>query len=278
MNALRIQASHSMEWPAAETPTNLAETLRELTGRPGPRRVSRLVRLALLGARQCLGNRQLPADSAVLLTTRTGPVADTVTLLQQGAAGLPLPPVQFVNVSSNMVSYYLAAELGVQGSNQVILSREHAWFGLLETAQLTLPPGTPVLLGAVEENLWPLAEHRQRLGLADEAPLGDSSHWLLVETGEGPGPCITALERHPDDQAMRARLRQCPPETTLTLTANARQALPERPPCPSAAPSQLQNGLPDAHAVIHWLAELTGPGWWLDRSPRGHWVIIAAQA
>lgn len=283
MTPLTVLATSALELLADDAPLDLNARLKAETGRVGPRRVSRFVRLALLGARRCVGATPLPSSTAVYLTSNTGPVADTAELLVQAATGQPLPPVRFVNVSSNMVSYYLAAELGLQGSNQVVMSRDLAWFSLLETAWFNLPPGGTALVGAVEECAWPLAAHRQRLGLPATAALADSSHWLLLRRGAGgtpgDGTVITQLARLSNDAAARQWLASAPRNAALTLSPMAASGVGQD--CPvhtdNLEASNAANGLADAAAGLAWLSRLSGRAYLLDRSASGRWGVIQSQ-
>ncbi len=274
MSTLCIRSSFSLCLPAVETPQDLKPELTLQTGRPGPRRVNRWIQLALLGARQCVAEQKLPEDTAIYLTTRNGAVGDTLALLTGNAQNLPPAPFRFINVSGNMAAYYLAADLGLHGANQLIVSHQLPFFSLLELARVN---GTQsLLLGAVEELVWPLEIHRQRLQLPADARIGESSHWALIELN-GSGTTIEHLQRCANDAAAREWLDS--QDSALPISViDARSADALNRPVTTLARAQLANSLVDAELILHWQNSLRGQEILALRDDNGAWGLLQARA
>ncbi len=173
--------------PTAEGPVDLKALFAE-QGKPGPRRVNRMIQLAVLGARRCIGDLRLPENSAVYLTSRSAHVADSLLLLERIRAGQPSSPVSFINTSGNMAGYYVAADLGLRGSNQSLHATELAWCQLLEMAVAAAEPDQYLLVGCAEECVWPLESHRRRHELPADCPIEERSVFILLGPNGSAGP------------------------------------------------------------------------------------------
>ncbi|MDN5869339.1 MAG: hypothetical protein L0H73_01250 [Nitrococcus sp.] len=187
MKTWRICAHGAFEAAAQEAPDSLAEPLRACLERP-PRRINRYIRLALIGAQRCVArlDRPLPATTPLYLASEQGSAAEAVRLMDEIVLrGRSPMPMSFINVSSNMVGYYLAASLGLSGRNMNVARSQGAFGAMLELASLEAEPDSLpeplMLLGAVAECVWPLAEHRKRCELPDATPLVEASYWLAVD-------------------------------------------------------------------------------------------------
>jgi hypothetical protein len=271
---MRLRSNFSLNVPASEVALELKPLLLERTGRAGPRRVNRWIQLALLGARECVGEHELPQDTAIYLTTRNGAIGDTLALLTGNAQNQPPAPFRFINVSGNMAAYYLAADLAVSGANQVIVSHELPWFSLLELAQISDAPC--LLLGAVEELVWPLDIHKQRLKLPTDARIGESSHWALVDFQEQ-GAQIQQMRRCNDDDMARQLLAAEHQHSRVSvLDATSEQALGFA--CTVLPKSRMANALTDAEQSLNWFNSLNGTEWLALRSSVGQWGLIQASA
>lgn len=186
MKTWRIRAYGAFEAAAQEPPGSLAEPLRACLEKP-PRRINRYIRLALIGAHRCVArlDRQLPATTPLYLASEQGSAAEAVRLMDEIVLrGRSPMPMSFINVSSNMVGYYLAASLGLSGRNMNVARSQGAFGAMLELASLEADsdsmPEALMLLGAVAECVWPLAEHRKRCELPADTPLVESSYWLAA--------------------------------------------------------------------------------------------------
>lgn len=212
MNGWRVLAHGAYEARAEAPAASLAATLRACMDKP-PRRINRYIRLALIGAQRCLARLEQPLapTTPLFMASEQGNVAETVALMDDivvhGRSPMPMP---FINVSSNMVGYYLAASLGLSGRNMNVARDQGAFGALLELATLEAdiapPPQGRMLLGSVIECVWPLAEHRQRCQLPPDTPLVEASYWLVVDQGNGSAadnqtPCLWYAQTENDNEA-----------------------------------------------------------------------------
>ncbi len=184
---LKVAAVASLDLQAGETPAILGERVREACGK-SVRRINRFIQLALIGAHDCVGSRSLAADTAVYLATGQGNVADTAQMMRDILARGEAPmPFSFINVSSNMAGFYVAQGLELSGANLTVSRHDFSFEAAVQLAGVDLGDGGRALIGAVEECAWPLARHRERLGVAQGTPLSEGSHWLLIDQDE-PAP------------------------------------------------------------------------------------------
>lgn len=180
MTPLKIAAATAVLLPAGAAPTPLREQLRAVLPE-SPRRVSRMIELCLLGAHRCMHGVRPEPQCPLYLAVTHGCVADAVSLVTTvSRGGLPMP-VGFINLSSNMPGFYVASTLGIHGSNQAVAADEFSFESALELASLGREHRAQGLIGAVEECVWPLPEHRTRLRLRPDRVLTESSHWLFVD-------------------------------------------------------------------------------------------------
>jgi hypothetical protein len=183
MFPLPIVAAAGFVQLAGDTPASLRDELRSVMPN-APRRINRLSELGLIGAHRCVAGRDLADDTAVVVATTTGCLSDSVQLLRAAGERRPPMPMDFINVSSNMTGFHLAAGLRLHSSNQVVASADFAWEAALEVAMLG---SRRFLVGAIEECTWPLEQQRERLGLAADAPILESSQWLWIDR-DAPSP------------------------------------------------------------------------------------------
>lgn len=166
-------------------PPPLKALVKEATGE-SVRRVGRLIQLALIGAGRCLGQRTLPSDTAVYLTSGRGDLEITLEVLAQMVEqGLPPKPLSFINTVSNSACFYLARQFGLRGSSQFVTRRYAPLESALELAWLDMHDGKiqTALLGSVDICTTPLEQHRKRLAVANEVIVGEGSHWFLLAAG-----------------------------------------------------------------------------------------------
>lgn len=208
MRPLRIAAATTVLLPAGDAPTPLRAAVQAACAQP-PRRISRVIELALLGAHRCMTGMQPEPRCPLYLALTHGCVADAVALVKAVTAGGLPTPVNFINVSSNMAGFYVAATLGIHGSNQAVASDDFSFESALELASLDRARRGQALIGAVEECAWPLDEHRRRLSLAADRALSESSHWLFAEQSSAqPLATIQWVRRYADAGAARRALAQ----------------------------------------------------------------------
>lgn len=134
---------------AAPPPADWREQLAQLLGAK-PRRIGTWAELGLYGALRCMtdaGEKTLPSDAILLLTSRRGTYAATDSALAQMCDGLPMP-LTFLQTQPSQLLALLAAQMDWTG---------HACFlaaalpqDLLRLASVQTGPGG-VLLGCVDE-------------------------------------------------------------------------------------------------------------------------------
>lgn len=198
MNSWRIRAHGCFEQTVQEPPDSLAEPLRACVANP-PRRINRYIQLALIGAHRCVGGlgQSLPTATPMYIASEQANAAEVINLFDDIVWQRRSPkPMSFVNVSSNMVGFYLAASLGLNGRNINVARTCGAFGAMLELARLEpyvgAAPEGPVLLGTVAEATWPLADHRRRCELSADTPIAEASYWLAVDNEvESGGPRLT---------------------------------------------------------------------------------------
>ncbi len=152
------------------------------------RQASHFVELAAIGAQLCLQRlpRCAPADTAVYLGTGLGEVRKTVSLFQQAssAAGL-VSPFDFINATNNMAAFYVAKLADLRARNLTVMQEEFSFEWALTLAAMDIKAGAVnrALVGGVDENSHPRAEHMRRLPLKEDQIMGEGSGWIYL-TGE----------------------------------------------------------------------------------------------
>jgi hypothetical protein len=182
---LEIHAAAGVSWGIESELPALRELVREASGQSF-RRVNRLIQLALIGAGRCARERKLDAHCGLYLASGQGALQDSVDcFVQMFVDGQPPKPISFVNTLSNTVCFYVAKLLALSGRNQFVSSSALPFESALSLAVLDFQRGIipQALVGGVDECVLPLADHRKRLRTADDAPLGEGSHWLLLGRG-----------------------------------------------------------------------------------------------
>jgi hypothetical protein len=173
----------------ANTDTNfLKEEIRRYTGE-NFRRVNRFILLALLGARQCIHQHPLAADTAIYLTTEHGNLGETADVLDEIYASRSLPkPFGFINTMSSTAAFYLAQNLGIRGRNITVSSQHLSFERGLELLKVDFAGGAErsALIGGVDE------ASLSRTALEEQTGNGwrmvDGSAWLYVKP-EKEGAC-----------------------------------------------------------------------------------------
>ncbi len=163
------------------------------------RRIDRFIQLCLLGAGRCQkqfrqaypgagvqseSQTKIPGDTALYLASGLAAMSNTVKVQEQiFQHRLPPKPAHFINTLSNSAGFYVAKDLGLSGKN-LFISRANASFEAslqLAAQDFAATNNRMALIGAVDECLIPLAEHKARLRLASSDKLAEGSHWLLAQ-------------------------------------------------------------------------------------------------
>ena len=183
MTTLKIAGASTFQRVAGDAGDDLGAELKAVCERP-PRRLNRFIQLALIGAHRCAARIEGVSDGVcdVYLGSGQGNVADTINLLRDihGSRQAPMP-FGFINVSSNMAGFYIAQSLGLKGANMAVSRQDCSFEACLELAAAEAERRPSSLVGAVDECAWPLAQHRRRLGVGADTPLGEGSHWLWID-------------------------------------------------------------------------------------------------
>ena len=266
MTPLKIAAAATVLLPAGAAPTPLRAQVQEVCAQP-PRRVSRIIELSLLGAHRCMHGRRAEPRCPLYLALTHGCVADGVALVQTVTRGGLPTPVGFINLSSNMAGFYVAATLGIHGSNQALAADDFCFEAALELASLGREHRTQGLIGAVEECAWPLPEHRARLGLAPDRALSEASHWLFIDQ-ECTQPLATVqwVRRYDSAAAAHAALAQesWPSGGRLALGPSLRPAASEWARATGLAPwndaDESHSGQWTAYRICRFVETHPAPG------------------
>lgn len=211
MSALYIASpADHLEHIGDTPPADLKPLVAEAVGAP-VRRVGRLIQLALIGAGRCARQAQLAADTAVYMGSGRGDLEVTIevmqSLLRDGHAPKPL---SFINTVSNAACYYVAQNLKLMGRSSFVCNRYFAFESVLQLAALDLQSGEvrSALVGTVDVVVPPLAGHRIRLGLANDTPVADATHWIELRSDPSPATLgrVLAAEHFVDRDALAAWL------------------------------------------------------------------------
>lgn len=135
--------------PAAPPPTDWREQLAQMLGAK-PRRIGTWAELGLYGALRCMadaGEKALPSDALLLLTSRRGTYVATGTALAQ-MQGDALMPLTFLQTQPSQLLALLAAQLDWTGHACFLAAAQPQ--DLLRLAAVQAGAGG-ALLGCVDE-------------------------------------------------------------------------------------------------------------------------------
>jgi hypothetical protein len=188
---MQIYACGEYQAPVTDTLPDLKASMIEATGE-SVRRIGRFIQLALIGAGRCARGLGAPPQTAVYLSSGRGDLETTVDVMTAlFRDGLTPKPLSFVNTVSNAACFYVARGLKLQGRSNFVCNRYFAFESVLQLALLDLGIGIvdSALVGSVDVAMTPLPEHRRRLQLSADTPIGEGSHWLWI------GPTTTSRPR-----------------------------------------------------------------------------------
>lgn len=208
---MRIIATGSYSREVSGDLPPLKSLAREATG-VSLRRIGRFVQLALIGACRCVNGLTLPADTATYFTSGRGDLEVTLDVLVKMCELRQRPtPFAFVNTVGNSACFHIAQIFGVRGRSQFVTSRYGPLESALRLAALDMAHGgvRTALLGSADICTAPLAAHRARIGVADDSPVGEASHWFLLAADEDfgvPLGVVRSVRSFTDDAALRQHL------------------------------------------------------------------------
>lgn len=185
---LPILSVGGIEQPLTEPLNDLKPMVTEALGKP-VRRIGRFIQLALIGAARCIGDDELPSDTAMWLASGAGDMNVTVEVLERICREQQSPkPLSFINTVSNAACFYLANRFGLAGSTAFVSRRALPLQAAMQAALIEgLVNGfSGALVGAVDEATTPLDLHRRRLGLPDDVAAGEGSWWFRFGSPTAP--------------------------------------------------------------------------------------------
>jgi len=243
--------------PVAGEPPDVRELSKQTLGKQ-VRRVGRFIQLALIGAARCVGAEAPPAHTAIYMSSRRGDLETNIEVLEQLFAHAQTPkPLSFINTVSNASCYYVARHFGLHGRSCFVTGVCFNFEMALQAALLDFELGQvrSALVGGLDTVAAPLAIDRRRLGLAPDAPVGEASHWLWLESGAAkPGDTVLeAAEAFPDRAAALAWLRARRLDAEKTLFASGQYLDPA-----DAAALQNEAGVSRSFAYREGLAYYDG--------------------
>jgi hypothetical protein len=203
-----------------DAPPDLRTLAKEATG-SHVRRVGRFIQLALIGACRCAGGARPPPETAVYLASRRGDIEMTAEVMEHVFRDAQQPkPLTFINTVSNAACFYVARHFGLHGRSCFVGGANFSFETALQLALVDLQMGIArtALVGCVEIAATPLEVHRRRLGVAPDAPIGEASHWLWLDSGKRPGSVVRAVEFFADRERLRSWIagqQLDPAQTTL---------------------------------------------------------------
>jgi len=214
-------------------PLELKELVKTVVG-VSLRQASHLVELAAIGSQLCIKRLSypVPENTAVYLGTGLAEVRKNEAVFRQvmpPGAGLA-SPFDFINAANNMAAFYVAKLGNLRARNLTVTQEEYSfeWALHLATADLRASEYRQVLVGGVDENSQPRANHLRRIALREDQPMGEGSGWLYLsvaaEQARGELIEVRHAARNMDTaQALHAALRSWQePGEPLTLLPGLR--------------------------------------------------------
>lgn len=172
------------------------------------RRIDRFVQLALIGSARCALRAELRPDCGVYLGSTHGPLTSIIRVHQQMLRDRELPkPFNFVNTLGSIAAFYVADNLQLNGPSLFVSRHARSLEAVLEAALTDLAFGAveQALVGVVEEVPLPFADQRRRLRVADDAVLGEGSHWMLLAASSAEDSSRSiSLQRFADGETLES--------------------------------------------------------------------------
>lgn len=277
------------------------EIVRRVVGVP-LRQASHLVELAAIGSQLCLKRLAQPAphDTAVYVGTGLAEVRKTNALFYQVLPPGPglASPFDFINAANNMAAFYVAKLGNFRARNLTVTQEEFSFEAALKLAVEDLKRGRcrQALVGGLDENAQPRANHMRRIALTPEQILGEGSGWLYLS--RAPQRAIGEIVAVEDLGANRApagflagRLDHWRREREpVVLLPGFRVPNDELDALTRSSPGLMVERYLDWCGCFHTAAAF-GLGALLDepppesrlcihinRRPAGHWMLVAARA
>ena len=203
--------------------TDPATTVKELQGELKQytdyyfRRINKFIILTLLGIHQCINHKSVPTSTAVFLTTESGNMYDTETVLNQMYHDHEFPmPINFINTMSNTASFYAAQSIGAESRNLTLSAKAFSFERGLELARCDLELGavSSLLVGGVDVMTFSLKQLKEKFGSTiDQYTLVEGSAWLYITRDRtGASGEILDIKSFTHREQALAWLEGCPKE------------------------------------------------------------------
>ena len=166
-------------------PFELKELVKRVVGVP-LRQASHLVELAAIASQLCLKRLPVaaPEDTAVYVGTGLAEVRKTHALFYQIMPPGPgmASPFDFINAANNMAAFYVAKLGNFRARNLTVTQEEFSFEWTLKLAVEDLRAGRcrRALVGGVDENSQPRANHMRRFALRDDQRLGEGAGFVYL--------------------------------------------------------------------------------------------------
>lgn len=182
MSGWQIYAADGYSHAVSESLPILKELTFASTGK-AIRRIGRFIQLTLIGASRCTHRQHLPETTAIYFSSARGDLELTLEIMTRLYRDAQTPrPLNFVNTVSNAACFYLAQHLGLRSRSNFVCNRYFAFECALQMAVLDLANQTvgSALVGCTDIATAPLSEHRLRLAIPADNPIGEGSHWVWL--------------------------------------------------------------------------------------------------
>jgi len=161
------------------------ELVKRVVGVP-LRQASHFVELASIASQLCIKHLGHPApeDTAVYVGTGLAEVRKTYALFYQIMPPGPgmASPFDFINAANNMAAFYVAKLGNFRARNLTVSQEEFSFEWALKLAWEDLRAGDyrQALVGGVDENSQPRAQHLRRMALRDDQLIGEGAGFLYL--------------------------------------------------------------------------------------------------
>jgi len=157
------------------------------------RRMSRFVKMGVACGLQCIGETPASQIDAIITATGLGCLADTEKFLDSIIANNErlLNPTPFIQSTFNTVGGQIALLKSINAYNVTYVHRGLSFESALTDAAMQICDGARnVLVGAIDEATDSATDIQQRLGLLKEHPLGEGSHFFMLNANDKSAPAI----------------------------------------------------------------------------------------
>jgi len=146
------------------------------------RRSSKFNILAVLGALQCMKEKNYSNNMGIYVASEYGSITSVKTVLEQVSQDSIVMPFDFLNINSNNVSFYVSQALESNGKNMVLTSHDLSFEKALELAlfDLELNEVNDILIGNVDESLDEINNFNKYISNVEENPSKDLSSWIYI--------------------------------------------------------------------------------------------------